>query len=163
MSDKKRPVSESAARSDQADQRLLSALASLPRERASAGFTQEVMQRIERRVDSAPSRRYLTLPLAAGVALALSLPIGGWLVSKVSERRQLDARVAEIESLERRHQQLLAELSQMRDSLDETPVVYLGGDDQIGFTVDLRSLMQQAERRGQSQGRIRPASVEISR
>lgn len=114
------------------DRRLSALLASLPRERAGTGFSSRVMGRLDER----PRRRagwLVTSSVAAGLAVLVVAVIG--FRSLHEQRRVAEARraLAEIRS---EHRALAEEIGKL--PVDREPsVLYLGGDDQADYFVDL--------------------------
>ncbi|UCF66846.1 MAG: hypothetical protein JSV80_13830 [Acidobacteriota bacterium] len=121
---------------------LESGLRSLPRHKAEAEFTSRVLARVPRyRQASSPGMRRLALPLAAAVLLAVLIPIALRMLSGPANQPEQTAYNSLIESLRLEQQRLQAELAELRSQFDrQTPVVYLGGDEQLGFALDLRRL-----------------------
>ncbi len=130
------------------DDKLTSALKSLPRERAGAGFTAGVLRRLdERRRPTAawwgPALRGPALrgagrwPLMAAAAAVLLLAVGlgareWW---HFHQRQQATARLA---TLEQERQALAAELAELRRRVvGAQPVVYLGGSNDLDLVLDL--------------------------
>ncbi len=118
----------------------------LPREKASAGFTSQVMSRLDetRRPVWAPPR----LALAGSLVLILGLwiGIGQW---QADQDAQVDARI----------NTLRAEIQQAQKDIlllkDLAPILYLGGDEGVDFVLDLRQLVKE-------EGNVQPASFEKS-
>jgi hypothetical protein len=117
------------------DEELRSLLRSLPRERASNGFTDEVLGRLD--VANRPFYRQPRCALAAG--LVLILVVAGWF----GTGRWQDARQAE--QTRQRIQALRTELEQLQKGVtllrDLAPVLYLGGDEDVDLVIDLRHLV----------------------
>jgi hypothetical protein len=117
------------------DEELRSLLRSLPRERASNGFTDEVLGRLD--VAKRPFYRQPRCAMAAG--LVLILVVAGWF----GTGRWQDARQAE--QTRQRIQALRTELEQLQKGVtllrDLAPVLYLGGDEDVDLVIDLRHLV----------------------
>ncbi len=110
------------------DTELHNVLKSLPRERASVGFTGRVLRRLER-----PTRRSMPrwAPVAAAAILLLTLGFG-W---REWRHRQT---AADLAALLAEKQALQAELEDLRRlTADARPVVYLGSDDRVDLVLDL--------------------------
>jgi len=114
------------------DRRLSALLRSLPRERARAGFA----SRVAARLDERPRRNtgwLVTSSVAAGLAILVVSVLG--FRSLDEQRKVAEARraLAEIRS---EHRALAAEIEKL--PVDREPgVLYLGGDDQADYFVDL--------------------------
>lgn len=117
------------------DEELRNLLRSLPRERASNGFTDEVLGRLD--VAKRPFYRQPRCAMAAG--LVLILVVAGWF----GTGRWQDARQAE--QTRQRIQALRTELEQLQKGVtllrDLAPVLYLGGDEDVDLVIDLRHLV----------------------
>lgn len=142
------------------DRELRRALRDAPAE-ASEGFTRRVLTRLEERPRPPvrlPATAWLPRPAFAAIALVLFL-VGG--AAGVLVSRQ-NARVAQ----ERQRAELLDEYRALELELDElrrlaseqTPVLYLGGDETFDLVYDLADY--QAGRSGEA---VRPASLKDDR
>ncbi len=123
-------------------ERLEGLFRSMPRERASDGFTREVMDMAaSREAGRAPGSRRRQAPLfalaAAAAVLALALGIAVSMV--LSERSRRSELRQEISALRREHQRLDNEVSRLRDRSTQQ-VIYLGGDDTVDYVLDLERL-----------------------
>jgi len=129
------------------EEELRSLLRSLPRERASEGFTNEVLGRLD--VAKRPVYRQPRYALAAGLVLL----VAGWF----GAGRWQDVRKAE--QTRQRIQALRTELEQLRNGVtllrDLAPVLYLGGDEDVDLVIDMRHLVNTG--RGES---ARPVSYD---
>ncbi len=111
-------------------------LESLPRERASAGFTEKVMSRL----DAARRPFYLQFrfAFAATVVLVIALWVGAGRWQAVLENNRTMERIAtikaEVEKLE----------NDIRLLRDLAPVFYLGGDEEVDLVIDLRRFANSA-------------------
>lgn len=150
------------------DERLTQLLGALQRERAGDDFTRRVLARLDEaeraaaRVADHPADRAwlgrLALPVAAAVVLMVALlarPEPSAAPGGKSEARRL---LAEIR---REHGRLASELAALRQDRG-SPVLYLGGDDDVDLVLDLgrvRELPEGAAARSAAPAReeIRPA------
>jgi hypothetical protein len=112
-------------------------LRELPRETARPGFTQCVLARLDEPAQSAasPLAWRLRLATAAITTMALLVVAGAGVVRHEQSREA--ARAAEARRL---LQEIRAEhdrIEQELHSLDEPPVIYLGGDERLDLVVDL--------------------------
>ena len=127
------------SRSDPCDP-LIEALRDLPRETASDDFTSRVMERLEHERDTPSRPRLWIVALATVLGLAIGLP---WLEDSRDQRRADDL-AARTRELKERHRALELELEEIRTRYEhERPVVYLGGDDEVDFVLDLRPLAEE--------------------
>jgi len=113
-------------------------LRTLPRETASADLAQQVINRLEE--PQTPSR---TRRLAFGLTLIAALLAAGlsaylWLDAR-AEKAQIRQQIAALRS---EHQLLQARLRELKQKRPERPVVYLGGDDQVDYVLDLRKYLR---------------------
>ena len=109
-------------------------LRELPRESARPGFTQRVLARLDAPAKSAASPAAWRLRLA--VAATALLVVAGAGVVRHEQSREA-ARSAEARRL---LQEIRAEhdrIEQELHSLDEPPVIYLGGDERLDLVMDL--------------------------
>ncbi len=115
------------------DRRLSDLLGSLPRERARPGFASRVVARLDERSGSR-SGWLVLCGVAAGIAVLVVSAIG--LRSFDQQRKVAEVRraLAEIRS---EHRALAAEIERLPDPDPVPNVVYLGGDDQADYFVDL--------------------------
>ena len=108
-------------------------LESLPREKASAGFTEKVMSRLE----SARRPVYLQprFAVASSVVLAVAVWIGAvrWQAERENSRtvERIAALKAEVANLEK----------DIRLLRDLAPVFYLGGNEKVDLVIDLRRFL----------------------
>jgi len=132
------------------EERLSQALGSLPRERASAGFTEGVLERTRRRGWLAAPRPW---PQLAAVAAVVALAVLG--VAQWQEERGHTQAQARLAALEAEHHELEMELRELRQIAERArPVIYLEGDeaDRVDLVLDLGRLARR------NAGDIRPAS-----
>lgn len=119
------------------DDRLQEALAALPRERASAGFTSAVLRRLDQ-----PPARQGGWWLAAAALLALTLA-GGLLVQRQAEAHRAAASAARILALQDEHRLLSRELDELAAIARQgRPALHLGGDEQVDLVLDLARLSE---------------------
>lgn len=121
-------------------------LRGLPREKASTGFTDQVMNRLDETRHPFWARPRLAFAGSLVLILATWIGVGQW------QARQ-DAQV------NTRMHTLRAEIQQAQKDIlllkDLAPILYLGGDKGVDFVLDLRQLVQE-------EGNIQPASFEKS-
>lgn len=148
------------------DDRLRQLLRRLPRERASTGFTGRVLQRLDAAAPGRAAEKLLVrVALAASGVMAIGLvaAIVGWTVALrpeptttakpdegaatspavelVKESAGTAPRVESLESLRQQHRALSEELRELRQrSRSGSPLLYLGGTDQLDVVVDLGRL-----------------------
>jgi len=122
------------------DRELNRELRALPRAHAPPGFTGRVLARLE----PAPSRsrgpgRMMALATALLLLAAVALPLAVW-------RYQAQRRASiehEIAALRAEQEALRVRLGTIQRQVDRTPtIVYLGGDDQVDYVIDLDWLLQ---------------------
>lgn len=135
---------------------LRSALRSLPRETAGEGFTDAVLDRLDRSPAAGADRAAWRLAAAAALA-ALALAALVWNLApragSTSTPAPGPARSARIDVLEAEHARLAAELEDLRRLAEPpAPVFYLGGDDEVELVLDLGALA-----RGEDPARPLPA------
>lgn len=121
------------------DRRLSALLRSLPRERARSGFASRVIARLDERPRLRSRAGWLrTAAAAAGFAVLVS---GFALYRVAEERRSEQRRIAEVRralsEIRNEHRALAAEIERLPATDPESDVVYLGGDDQTDYFVDL--------------------------
>ena len=115
------------------DRRLSALLRSLPRERARNGFSARVVARLDER----PRRRagwIVTSSVAAGFAFLIA---SGFAFHRSSEERQRIAEVRRALAEIRDEHRSLAQAIENLPGDREPGVLYLGGDDQADYFVDL--------------------------
>ena len=116
-------------------------------EKASPGFTQSVLDRIEHR--SQPSWFVLRPKLALAAAIVL-LVFGGILGARFGKSTPDTS--ANRTQLLREYMEMQAELEQIRQMADDSgPVLYLGGDETVDVLFDLSDYVDS--------NNIRPASL----
>lgn len=127
------------------DRRLSALLGSLPRERARPGFASRVIARLDDRPGRPGRPRFLAGRLrtaAIAGAASLAVLIAGVSLYRVSEeRRSEQRRLAEVRralsEIRSEHRALAAEIERLPAADSEPNVLYLGGDDQADYFVDL--------------------------
>jgi hypothetical protein len=137
------------------DQHLGRLLRELPREQARQGFTARVLARVERldRLNEAtspqPRPRWPPRLAAAAVALTVALTGAGHLHHSLMEA----VRAARVERADQMLRELRAEHGRIKkeiEALPESPVIYLGGDEQTDLVIDMREV--------ESRDGVRPAT-----
>jgi len=123
------------------DERISRELKTLPRERASDGFTRRVMNNLHR----APQRRMPAwghrLAAAATVIILLVIPLSlrRWSMSIDTGN---EAALAEIEAVRTEKAQIERELQELRAlRASEGPVVHLGGNEDVNLVLDVGALL----------------------
>ena len=118
------------------DDRIRELLRELPGAHASPDFTARVMERLDQ-----PARRPTSVGrrlawAAAAVAVIAAVSVGAWRIEQI--RAEAEAR-AELTALRTETNELADELRRLREqTAAASPVVYLGGDDQIDLVWDFR-------------------------
>ena len=130
---------------------LTTALRELPPVRASAGFTESVMQGLERR--SHAGGRLPRWAWASSLAFLLASALAaGWIVRG---RSLAPPPPTPAETLRSEYLQLQRELDALRDvAVGPAPLVYLGGDESVDLVFDLEPLVDPRH------GGVRPASLQ---
>jgi hypothetical protein len=117
------------------DDRLTELLCELPREQARPGFTARVLERLDADPRSA-SRWSFRLALATAAAGLAAVAISAGVLTdwraRGREGRQAQAQQA-LQEIRAEHGRLEQELREMTES----PVVYLGGDENVDLVLDL--------------------------
>ena len=130
------------------DEPIRKLLQSLPREKASQGFTERVMSRLDEK--RPPLMRVPRLALAGGLVTI----VAAWLGVSLWQAQQ-DAKVdARIQTLRSEIQQAHKDIMLLKEI---APILYLGGDEEVDFVLDLRQLVQDGSSRG-----AQPASFDPS-
>lgn len=138
------------------ERQLSELLAAMPREKASKGFTAQVLARIvaapaqgttsptRATVSESKGLRWPLAPLLAAAAiLCISLGFGG---RELWHRHEREEAVARYETLRAEHEALEAELHRLRLlAVEARPVVYLGGDENVEYVVDLSAPQRRRE------------------
>lgn len=126
------------------DERIGKELRALPREKAPEGFTRRVLDNLPR----GERRRVPTwgyrLAAATALVLLLVVPISlkHW---SVSVNTGDEAMLAEIEAVRTEKERIEQELRQLREqAAEESPVVYLGGNEDVGLVLDVGALLNRS-------------------
>ncbi|MEO1085233.1 MAG: hypothetical protein AAFY88_13415 [Acidobacteriota bacterium] len=128
-----RPGSESAG--SELDGRIRDVLAQLPRERAADGFTAQVMVR----ASGARTVRIGRLRSLAAAAVFFAVSAVGTHEWNAAQGRQ--AAAERMASLQAEYEMLHSELQALKRAADaQRPVVYLGGDADVEYVLDLSRL-----------------------
>lgn len=139
-------------------------LAALPQERASADFTDRLMERIRATVQAPPRtgwtpRRWaMAAGLAAAIGAAATLVVSG-----VGEHSLRASKSAQLDEMRRQHELLTQELRDLRTLAQGTePVLYLGSVDDVDYVWDLEPLLEQ--RSGPARGSSsKPSSYQLTK
>jgi hypothetical protein len=120
---------------------LLDALHGLPEEKASRGFTDRVL----RRLDRSTRRRLAWRPAAIAAALAAMLAVSvTWWQRGEIEPPPEDPRL-KLAALQAEHRRLLEDWRQLeRLRKKDEPVLYLGGNEHVDLVLDLRRVPPQS-------------------
>jgi hypothetical protein len=136
------------------DERLRDLLTSLPRHRASIGFDDRVIERL----DAPRPRTGLGRPMArlalAAAAMVVAVTVIGIVGRAVAPPPQggtaegpqvassaQTSEAARVQELRRQHDELMRELEALREqSRTASPLLYLGGTDQLDVVVDIGRL-----------------------
>jgi uncharacterized protein YlxW (UPF0749 family) len=132
------------------DQHLGRLLRELPREQARQGFTARVLARLDA-LNQTPRQMVRWQPrlAAAAATLALALAAAGLLQHSRMEAERA-ARVARAEQMLRELRAEHGRIKKEIEALPESPVVYLGGDEQTDLVIDMRQV--------ESRDDVRPAT-----
>ena len=123
----------------------------LPRQKASAGFTGRLMERLPHMLPSAPYWRRTALGVAAAVVLTVAASSAWNYWRGERERAEVAQRV---EAMRNEYESLQKELEELRSLAAESqPVLSVGGSGEVDFLMDLRALSREAEK-----SRVRPVS-----
>lgn len=116
-------------------------------EKASAGFTESVLDRL----GETRERPWALRPQWAAAAAVVLFAIGAVIGSRIDDAVEVSA---DRHELMREYQEMQAELEQLRQMADDTsPVLYLGGDETFEVLYDLRDYDKQIN------SNIQPASL----
>ena len=113
---------------------LTERLASLPKVRASTGFTDRVLNRLD---EPWESEQGLAKPLAWSAAAVVALVLAALVLrpAGIPDAERLSAEVIEIRS---QHRLLTEELDRLRTrTQNAAPVLYLAGGDRVDYVLDL--------------------------
>ena len=118
----------------QQQDRLTEQLASLSEVRASSGFTDGVLSRLDEPMESAPR---ITRPLAWSAAAVAALVLAA-LVLRPAALPKAERLSAEVTEVRRQHLLLTEELDRLRTrTQNAAPVLYLAGSDRVDYVLDL--------------------------
>jgi hypothetical protein len=132
------------------DERLDELLRTLPREKASDDLTRRILEKLDQEEVRPTRARKLVFGFGlAALGLVAALSVFLWL----SERARKKEIREQIATLQTEHKLLQARLQEMKRARPERPVVYLGGDDQVDYVLDLRNYLR-AQVEGDSQYKI---------
>lgn len=131
------------------DHRIGDLLRELPRERARSGFTVRVLERLDAGEAGRPASLWRPVAVFAAAAFAAVTIPAGILMDRAADRKAIQAAEARqiLEEIRAEHGRLEAEL----EGLAEPPVLYLGGDENVDFVLDLRRVPE-------ANGEVRPAA-----
>lgn len=145
------------------DDRLKSLLKSLPRQEASPGFTRRVLERLDgggaRGAAGVAGWSSLRWAMAGAFAVVAAF-VAGWAIfvaqPTVAPNGNAETRRADLRA---EHEELMRELESLRREASTTsPMVYLGGTDQLDVVIDL-GRKSRSSRQGVNNG-ARPASYQ---
>ena len=138
------------------DSRLEEALSRLPRERSSPEFTARVLAALDRpTVRPRPARA--AWAAVVSVVLIAGLGLGYGLQRQYAAER---AYRQQVEELQHRYQQLLEEVTTVRQEVARPETrIYLGGDERLDLVLDLGQIEPTAALRRES-SQVRPASLD---
>ncbi|MFQ5789496.1 MAG: hypothetical protein ACE5JI_03380 [Acidobacteriota bacterium] len=139
------------------DEHIGKLLRKLPRQKASPGFTENLMRRLPDLPPPTPLGRRPALVAVGTVVLIVSL----WGVStSVQHRRELRERLQTAERLEQLRMEYRALEKELEDvralAAASRPILELGGTEDLDFVLDLRELARQAEKSGARPVAYRP-------
>lgn len=126
------------------DEQLNELLKRLPRRDSSSGFTGRLLARLDE-----TRNRPVLFPWAAAAALISMVTVAGltghYFIDKEQQRQKIEAFRAE-------QQEIVLELQELKRLAEESnPVIYLGGNEDVEYVIDLRAVEF-------NPGQIRPAS-----
>jgi len=111
------------------DPAVLGALASLPREQASPGFTAAVLERSRTAEKPAAELGWSRTTTLLAASLVLVTVVTAGMLERAHQKKELRGRV---DALRSEHEMLEHELAELkRASAEEPAVVYLGGDENV--------------------------------
>ncbi|MBW1810457.1 MAG: hypothetical protein JRJ87_19830 [Deltaproteobacteria bacterium] len=136
------------------DEKLDQILGELPKERALEKFTEQVLTRLtdQKRSEQYPRKIVLGLALAGAIlALFTAVFVWWWQASKKDEI------LGQIMALQAETQELRAALADIQLRTFQTqPVLYLGGNEQIDYVLDMKKYIQ--SRKTDSKRRVLPVN-----
>lgn len=128
------------------DHRIGDLLRELPRERARSGFTVRVLERLDAGEAGRPAFLWRPVAVLAAAAFAAVAIPAGILMDQAADRKAAEARQI-LEEIRAEHSRLERQL----EGLAQPPVIYLGGDENVDFVLDLRRVPEAG-------GEVRPAA-----
>jgi anti-sigma factor RsiW len=121
---------------DDRTRQITELLRELPREQARPGFTARVLDRLDAPPRTTTPRWSFRLPLATAAAVLAAVAISAGVLTdwqaRGRESRKAQAQQA-LQEIRAEHGRLEQELQEMTES----PVVYLGGDENVDLVLDL--------------------------
>lgn len=114
------------------DHRIGELLRELPRERARTGFTARVVRSLDAPEAGRPALRWRPAAALTAALLAAAALSAGLLERRAESVRAAEARQL-LEEIRAEHGRLAREV----EEISEPPVIYLGGDEDVDFVVDL--------------------------
>lgn len=130
------------------DHRIGELLRELPRERARTGFTARVVRKLDAPEAGRPALRWRPVAALTAALFAAAALSSGLLHERAESVRAAEARQL-LEEIRAEHGRLAREVEEM----SEPPVIYLGGDEDVDFVVDLSRVPEAG-------GEIRPAAYQ---
>lgn len=137
----------------------LELLRQLPKERASAGFTEAVlsraweMERAARKSAGGSSSRPRWILAAGALVLILAVGFSVWGLRVHSRNDRRRAALVELEQIRSEQRTVARQIDRLRSSAAPT-IVYLGGDRDHDFVLDVGRLVQWARETKKSAGSI---------
>jgi hypothetical protein len=126
------------------DERIGKELRALPREKAPEDFTRRVLDNLPRTARRRFPAWGYRLAAATAVVLLLVVPMSlkHW---SVSVNTGNEAMLAEIEAVRTEKERIEQELRRLREQAEEeSPVVYLGGNEDVGLVLDVGALLNRS-------------------
>lgn len=120
------------------DEQLRDALRSLPRHRASKGFTDRVLDRLDRADSRREAQRPVRPPIRARRWAAVATVVALAALVPLAVRREQPPPATDSRQALRELRSELEEIKRLTaEPRADEPVLYLGGDDQVELVVDL--------------------------
>lgn len=132
------------------DERIRKELKALPREKASSEFTRRVLENLPRTEKRRIPAWGYRLAAAATVIILLVVPMSlrRWSMSIDTGN---EAVLAEIEAVRSEKALIEKELRELRERAeDESPVVYLGGNENVNLVLDVGALLNRSTEANES-------------
>ncbi len=129
------PVAPRAPEAGGEEAGVLAALAALPREKASPGFTAAVLERTQPSPAQAGDIGWSRTTTMLAASLVLVTVVTAGVLERAHQKQELRGRVDALRSEHELLQQELAALK--RSSAEEPAVVYLGGDENVDVVLTL--------------------------